>query len=231
MVKIQAARNPGTVMNLFQRKKTIPVLTPLEAYNRWAPTYQHETNPIKELSDDLVNRLIPTDLTGMSFLDAGCGVGKFCNLAASRGASKIVGLDLSPAMIEVARQQCPEASFICGDLLTSIADVDPTDCILSALVLGHIQNLDNALGELLSKLKVNGCLILTDFHPHLTLQNAKRTFRDSGTGTIFEVRHHLHLFQDYFRIVRKYNCEIIEFEEPCFKGSPVVFGIQARKKQ
>jgi SAM-dependent methyltransferase len=52
---------------------------------------------------------------GMRVLDVGCGAGRFCALAASRGA-RVSGLDGAPAMIEIASRTAPGADLCVGPL-------------------------------------------------------------------------------------------------------------------
>jgi magnesium-protoporphyrin O-methyltransferase len=65
---------------------------------------------------------LPVDLTGRRVLDAGCGTGTFSLEAARRGAH-VVAIDLSPTLIEHARETMPEdlgggsIEFLVGDLL------------------------------------------------------------------------------------------------------------------
>ena len=64
---------------------------------------------------------LPDDLTGARVLDAGCGAGPMSVALAERGA-EVVGVDISPALLDVARKRTPEAllpriSFVAGDML------------------------------------------------------------------------------------------------------------------
>jgi malonyl-CoA O-methyltransferase len=215
-------------MKWLKAKKEVPVLTALEGYNLWASTYNNESNPIKNLSDNLVEKFLP-DLTDKVVLDAGCGTGKFCRLAEKNKASKIVGIDLSPAMIKEALVNCRSAEFICSEISTAPITESHYDVIICALVLGHIADLNAALGNLLQGLKCGGSIIITDFHPFLTLARSKRTFKDKSSGKTYEVQHYLHMFTDYFECFRNYNVRIENFEEPLFQKSPVVFGVRAVK--
>jgi SAM-dependent methyltransferase len=52
---------------------------------------------------------------GMRVLDVGCGAGRFCALAASRGADAS-GLDGAPAMIAIAGRTAPRADLCVGPL-------------------------------------------------------------------------------------------------------------------
>lgn len=213
---------------MWWKSKKIKVLSPLEGYDRWAATYSHESNPIKNLSDELVEKFLP-DLHGKAVLDAGCGTGKFCSVAEKQNAAEITGIDLSPAMIDIARKQNTFSTFRCESLSDAVLPENKFDVIICALVLGHIEYLAPVLTKLLLALKKNGTLIITDFHPFLTLLQSKRTFNDSLSGKQFEVLHHLHLFQEYFRCISE-NYAIIEtLQEPLYNGTPVIFGLRIKK--
>lgn len=54
-------------------------------------------------------------LTGSSVLDLACGTGIGLRLAGSFGATKLVGVDISPQMLEIARTTTPGASFHTAD--------------------------------------------------------------------------------------------------------------------
>lgn len=62
-------------------------------------------------------------------VDLGCGTGIFAEAVANAGYD-VLGIDLSPAMIELARQRVPEGAFRCESLLA--AELPP--CIAVAAV-------------------------------------------------------------------------------------------------
>jgi SAM-dependent methyltransferase len=51
---------------------------------------------------------------GTLVLDCGCGAGRFCRLAADRGA-RVAGIDAASAMIEIARKRTPDADLRVGN--------------------------------------------------------------------------------------------------------------------
>ena len=65
---------------------------------------------------------LPDDLRGHRVLDAGCGTGALAAEAARRGAD-VVAIDLSPKLVELARQRMPQSllygslDFRSGDML------------------------------------------------------------------------------------------------------------------
>lgn len=65
---------------------------------------------------------LPHDLSGCRLLDAGCGTGALAIEAARRGAH-VVGVDLSPTLIGIAKERAPRdlrpgfVEFLSGDML------------------------------------------------------------------------------------------------------------------
>jgi len=65
---------------------------------------------------------LPADLTGMRVLDAGCGTGALAVEAARRGA-QVTAIDLSPKLVDMARERMPaglgpgSVDFRSGDML------------------------------------------------------------------------------------------------------------------
>ena len=65
---------------------------------------------------------LPADMTGLRLLDAGCGTGALSVEAARRGA-EVVAIDVSPTLVELARERLPAISgagridFRVGDML------------------------------------------------------------------------------------------------------------------
>ena len=65
---------------------------------------------------------LPDDMAGLELLDAGCGPGQLSLEAAKRGAH-VTGVDLSPTLLDLARERIGETvghgsiDFIAGDML------------------------------------------------------------------------------------------------------------------
>ena len=68
-----------------------------------------------------------------SVLDAGCGTGRIARELARRGL-EVVGVDLDPAMLEVARRKAPRIDWRLGDLAT----IDLGRTFEAALLAGNV---------------------------------------------------------------------------------------------
>ena len=106
------------------------------------------------------------DVAGMEILDAGCGSGPL--MEALRGKDAVVsGFDLSPAMVELARQRLGEdADVRVADLGAPLPYPDDTfDLVVASLSLHYVKDWDSALAELRRALKPGGRLIVSIIHP------------------------------------------------------------------
>jgi ubiquinone/menaquinone biosynthesis C-methylase UbiE len=75
----------------------------LEGWNGWGiPLYRH-----------ILERV--TVERGTKVLDMGCGAGRFCRIAADRGAH-VSGLDATATFVQIARERIPAGDFRVGDI-------------------------------------------------------------------------------------------------------------------
>ena len=68
---------------------------------------------MQQLYVSILDHIDPCDET--TLLDAGCGTGLFCRMAAHRGA-RVFGVDAAPALLDIARARVPRGPFERGDL-------------------------------------------------------------------------------------------------------------------
>jgi SAM-dependent methyltransferase len=98
-------------------------------------------------------------------LDIGCGTGEFSRLLADR-SDYVLALDLSPQMIEVAKQRSEGYSNIdyqVGDVMVWDLPVEQFDCVASIATLHHLP-MRSMLARMKGALKEGGSLLVLDLY-------------------------------------------------------------------
>jgi len=210
----------------FFKKK--PNKLPIQSgYDQWAQTYSYEKNPIKSFSDEMIMKMLP-NLNGKRIIDAGCGSGYFCQYAEQQGAKDVVAIDFSSKMIEQANKICKYTKFQVGDIQHIEFQASSADIVICALVLGHLEKLELIIAKLSNALAKDGVLVISDFHPFLSLKGQRRTFRIGKEN--FEVPHYIHMLNEYINLLTECGLTIVQMAEPIWKDNPVIFVLKAKKK-
>jgi ubiquinone/menaquinone biosynthesis C-methylase UbiE len=106
------------------------------------------------------------DVAGLNVLDVGCGSGPLMEALRAKDAV-VSGFDLSPAMVELARQRLSEdADVRVADLGAPLPYPDHAfDLVVASLSLHYVKDWASALAELRRVLKPGGRLIVSIIHP------------------------------------------------------------------
>lgn len=208
---------------------TVPILDPAEAYALWAasyPAYAH--NPVMQAEERAMLALLPEDLRGLSVVDAGCGSGRYVLHALRRGAARVHGVDLSPAMLAVARAALDAfphdatVSLAPGDLAAlPLADA-LADVTVCGLVVGHLTALAPALSELVRITRPGGLLLCSDVHPTGHALGWRRDFKSDGAR--YAARHTAHRYSDWHAACAEVGLSIEAVHEPMLDPADIPAG-------
>ncbi len=129
--------------------------------------------------------LLP-DLVGRSVLDLGCGYGENCREFFRRGVARVLGLDISENMLEVAnRESWSESVRFLRMSMNDLAPLEgPFDLAVRSLAVHYIENFDNLLGSIYRMLNPNGTLIFSQEHPLATALKREPRWSRDGEGHI-----------------------------------------------
>ena len=103
----------------------------------------------------------------MNILDVGCGTGTHLELYQRYGCN-LYGMDLSPSMLEVAQARLGKTARLeLGNATNMPYENQKFDLILSMLSLHEMtqQTRSGVINEMKRVLKVDGHILLIDFHP------------------------------------------------------------------
>lgn len=94
---------------------------------------------------------------GKAVLDVACGTGVLFPDYLRRGVEALTAIDISPEMVKIARQKCPQAEVLCGDVETAVFDRQ-FDCIMVYNAFPHFPDPENLIRVLAGLLKPGGTL-------------------------------------------------------------------------
>jgi SAM-dependent methyltransferase len=98
---------------------------------------------------------------GLRVLDVATGPGVVACRAASRGASSVVGVDLSPQMVRLAAAACPGVEFRQADAEDLPFPDGSFDAVVSSFGIGHFPRPERALAEFVRVLKPEGAVAVS----------------------------------------------------------------------
>jgi SAM-dependent methyltransferase len=115
-------------------------------------------------------RALLPDLHDKRVLDLGCGFGWHCRYVHERGATKVVGIDISEKMLERARTttNAPAIKYH----RCAIEDVDfpanEFDIVINSLALHYVESFDRVCDKIHHCLTPNGLFLFSVEHPIFT---------------------------------------------------------------
>jgi malonyl-CoA O-methyltransferase len=205
------------------------MLMPAEAYALWASSYPaHAHNPVMQAEERAMLGLMPDTLQGQAVLDVGCGSGRYMLHALRRGAVRVIGVDLSPQMLARAGAELaalPSAADI--DLVQGSLEALPVpdaraNLTICGLVVGHLDNLKQALAELCRVTRPGGTLLCSDVHP---IGHALGWLRDFRSGDRhYAVQHTQHLYSDWHAACATLGLRIEQVLEPMLDPADIPAG-------
>ena len=149
-----------------------------EGYERWAPTYDRDPNPLLALEERQLILMIPP-LGGKRVLDLACGTGRWLARLMSGGAGSGVGVDFSPAMLAAAR----EKSDVKGRVVQADCRAVPFahaafDLVICSFAVGHIPDLRSVAREVGRVATPGADVYVSDLHPRAYDRGWQTGFRD-----------------------------------------------------
>ena len=179
-------------------------------YGVWAATYDDPDNGLFALDEPAVNAILDTLPVGDA-LDAACGTGRFSVVLSERG-HRVVGIDSSPEMLEVARSKLPSGDFRPGELDDlPLADAS-VDVVVCALALTHVPDLAAVMAELARVTRPGGHVVISDAHHELVFRGS--VARAPGpNGEPGQVAAYRHTPGDYLRAALPVGLQVRRCEE------------------
>jgi len=141
----------------------------LKAYEKLAERYAAmiDTKPHNAYYERPAMLSLLPRVRGKRVLDAGCGPCAYAQILVRRGA-KVVGVDVSPKMLRLARERVGDkVELHLADLTKPMKFLrnNSFDIVISPLVIPYIRNLKRLFKEFFRMLRSPGVLVFSDGHP------------------------------------------------------------------
>jgi malonyl-CoA O-methyltransferase len=183
-----------------------------DAYELWAETYPPVAhNPLMRVEQQVVEPLL-AHLRSTRALDVGTGSGRYLPLLRATGASVVLGLDFSLAMLT---RGAPGPMRVCADACRLPFRRGAFDLINASLMVGDIADLGLWSLEMARVLAHGGHLVYSDFHPSWAQRGWSRTFRGAD-GALHDVSFNPHAIEDHLTALERAGLRVRTIREPRF---------------
>ncbi|MFV0394761.1 MAG: class I SAM-dependent methyltransferase [Coprobacillaceae bacterium] len=137
---------------------------------------------------------IMPNLKNKSMLDLGCGFGWHCQYAIDEGAKKVVGIDISTNMLEVAKEKTDSRIEYEVKAMEDINYPNETfDVVLSSLALHYIKDFNIVVDKVYSSLKKEGVFLFSVEHPVFTAEGSQNwKYKENGDINYFPVNNYFY---------------------------------------
>ncbi|MCJ1475820.1 hypothetical protein MMC13_004484 [Lambiella insularis] len=223
--------------------RKIIYLPTTRAYDRWAPLYDHDLNPLQALDDRSLPPLLSTFASLLpapsadrptTIVDLGCGTGRNTLKLLSRPATRVVGLDASSGMLEIARRRfgertadlTPEEAAVAEFRVFDMIDGSPVpegvkgvQGVVCTLVLEHVP-VERFFATVAGMVVPAGCVLVSNMHEEMGARS-QAGFVDPKTGEKIRPQSYVHSVEEVvaeavrwgFRVVGEVTERGIERED------------------
>ncbi len=138
-------------------------------FNEYIALRETDNNYNNLLEQPAMMNLLP-DLMGKTVLDLGCGFGSDCKYFAENGAEKVIGVDISKNMINLAKKNNSDEKIEYINMsMSEISSLKDTfDLVYSSLAFHYVENFEGLMNDIFHLLNRNGTLLFSQEHPIVT---------------------------------------------------------------
>ena len=169
-----------------------------DGYAGWAPDYEDSIPP--ELSIDLLERIRDVDWSSIgTAVDLACGTGRVGAWMKERGVHAVIGVDLTPEMLEIARGLNVYDELIEADITRTPLVTENFDLVTEVLADDHLPDLAPLYAEVARLLKPGGRFLIVGAHPHFHMKFGIPANFENADGEAIGIETYVHLFEEHVR--------------------------------
>jgi SAM-dependent methyltransferase len=183
-------------------------------YEAWAPTYDDTVDDAMDLA--LLDRLDSVDWRGVTrAADLGCGSGRTAAWLRRQGQFPIDGVDVTPAMLDLARRRGVHDRLVEADVRATGLPSAAYDLVVCVLVDEHLPELAPlyAEGRRLLTPDRAASFVLVGVHPFFLMAVGMPTHFDGPAGEPVAIETHIHLPGEHVAAARAAGLTAAELHE------------------
>jgi SAM-dependent methyltransferase len=218
--------------------RTVDVRT---GYGEWVATYEDTVQDAMDIA--LLDELREVAWPGTVVADLGCGTGRTGTWMRAHGVDVIDGVDLTPEMLERARDRGVYRRLLEGDVGDTGLESSAYDVVMTCLVDEHLADLRPLYAEAHRLARPGGTFVLVGFHPHFIMASGMPTHYDNASGEPVAIDTHVHLLSEHVTLGLAAGWTLAEMREGVIddawlelkpkwerlRGQPVAFVLAWRK--
>jgi SAM-dependent methyltransferase len=145
--------------------------------------------------------------------DLGCGTGRTGTWLREQGVEAIDGVDLTPEMLDVARERGVHRRLVEADVTATGLDDEAYDLVVTSLVDEHLADLRPLYAEAHRLAKPGASYVLVGYHPHFIMATGMPTHYDSASGESVAIETHVHLLSEHTDAALGAGWQLAELKE------------------
>ena len=180
-----------TDFSIFDKRNYRTVTVP-DGYGKWQPTYDDTVHDLMDL--ELLERITTIRWEHASpVVDLGCGTGRTARWLDSKGAGVIDGVDLTPQMVQKARETGLYRHLEEADVRSTGLAAAAYDVAVCCLVDEHLSDLRELYGEAQRLLRPEGKFVVVGYHPFFLMASGMPTHFNDERGDPVAIETYVHL--------------------------------------
>lgn len=124
------------------------------------------------------------NLKDKTILDLGCGFGEHCKCFVESGAKKVIGIDISEKMLEIAKQENADSKITYVNMpMENIFELtEKFDIVISSLAFHYVEDFAGVVKNVYNLLNENGTFIFSQENPLCTCHSGGQRWTKDENG-------------------------------------------------
>jgi SAM-dependent methyltransferase len=189
-----------------------PTVSVTDGYGDWSAHYEQSVHD--EMDIALLERVATLRWdTVDTAVDLACGTGRIGAWLRANGVKNIDGVDLTPEMLERARQRQIYRSLRVADVAETGLPAKSYELVTQSLADEHLKSVAPLYRETGRLLVDGGHFVLVGYHPYFLLSGQPTHYHRASDDAPVTIRSYVHFFSDHVGAALAADFTLVEMHE------------------